>query len=133
MGRFTNIAIMLRHLCCLLVCFQVALPCFGPFFPPTPAPTPTPTPAPTPAPAPTPVSSCQCGRANRVAKIVGGVETQENEYPWQVGLLSSQSSSRPFCGGSLISGKDVLTAVHCTAGSTSAAYVVLGEHRLGSN
>jgi len=129
MGRFINIAIMLRHLCCLLVCFHVALACFGPFFPPTPTPTPTPTPAPTPAPAPTPVSSCQCGRANRVAKIVGGVETEENEYPWQVGLLSRQSSSRPFCGGSLISSRSVLTAAHCTEGG-SANYVLLGEHDL---
>ena len=66
-------------------------------------------------------------------KIVGGSPTEENEYPWQVGLLSSQSSSRPFCGGTLISGKEVLTAAHCTAGSATAAYVVLGEHRLGSN
>jgi len=64
-----------------------------------------------------------------VSKIVGGVETQENEYPWQVGLLSSQSSSRPFCGGSLISSRSVLTAAHCTDGG-SARYVLLGEHDL---
>ena len=53
----------------------------------------------------------------------------ENEYPWQVALLSIQSSTLPFCGGTLVSNKEVLTARHCTDGAT-AAYVVLGEHDL---
>jgi len=69
---------------------------------------------------------CQCGLANRVTKIVGGSEAEENEYPWQVGLALS-GSSRPFCGGSLISSKEVLTAGHCTR-QISKMYVLLGEH-----
>merc|ERR1712002_1204490 len=100
---------------------------------PVPSPSPAPSPTPVPTPAPTPSGSCTCGKANRRTKIVGGVATEENEYPWQVGLLSSEWSSQPFCGGTLISDKDVLTAAHCTSGSTSAAYVVLGEHNLGVN
>ena len=60
---------------------------------------------------------------------MGGSTVAVNEYPWQVGLLSSQSSSSPFCGGTLVSNKEVLTARHCTDGAT-AAYVVLGEHDL---
>jgi len=77
----------------------------------------------------TPINSadCRCGRANRIQKIVGGTTAEENEYPWQVGLLTSSLSSRPFCGGTLISSREVLTAAHCTEGG-QANYVVVGEH-----
>merc|ERR1719348_1914969 len=123
---------MLRHSCTLLVSFQVATACLnlGSLFP-APSPTPAQPPAPTPAPTPPPSTGCQCGGANRVSKIVGGVETEENEYPWQVGLISSRLSSTPFCGGSLISSKEVLTAAHCTQSGVS--WVLLGEHDLTSS
>merc|ERR1711936_1483945 len=79
------------------------------------------------SPAPAPSSSCRCGQAKPVTKIVGGVSTEANEYPWQVGLFHSRSSSTPFCGGSLISSQEVLTAAHC---GTNIGWVVLGEHDL---
>merc|ERR1719385_247619 len=73
-------------------------------------------------------SSCQCGIPNRSNRIVGGVETEVNEYPWQVGLVSS-SGTRPWCGGTLISDRHVMTAAHCTAGSSASSIkVLLGEH-----
>jgi len=78
---------------------------------------------PTPSPGP-----CNCGLPNRVNRIVGGEDTEANEYPWQVGMISSFGST-PFCGGSLISSNTVLTAAHCTAGrSAGDVRVLVGEH-----
>jgi len=73
-------------------------------------------------------SSCVCGVPNRVNRIVGGQETEVNEYPWQVGIVSAGGIT-PWCGGTLISSQHVLTAAHCTASSTASSIeVVLGEH-----
>merc|ERR1711874_241894 len=118
--------VMIAKALCWFVVLQLSSTClvFRPL-----ASSPSPSPSPAPSPSPTPAGSCRCGRANTRTKIVGGATTEENEYPWQVGLLSSRFSSKPFCGGTLVSSREVLTAAHCTRGST-AAYVLLGEHDL---
>ncbi|XP_068246423.1 chymotrypsin B-like [Palaemon carinicauda] len=51
-----------------------------------------------------------CGKRN-VERIVGGTEALPHEYPWQVGFLFP--NYLPFCGGSIISNRHILTAAHC--------------------
>ncbi|CAL4139130.1 unnamed protein product, partial [Meganyctiphanes norvegica] len=68
---------------------------------------------------------CVCGKVNRIETIVGGSTTEENEYPWQVALVS-QGSTFIFCGGSLINDRWVLTAAHCTQDGVTE--VILGNH-----
>eukprot|EP00091_Calanus_sinicus_P005737 TRINITY_DN16238_c0_g1_i1.p1 TRINITY_DN16238_c0_g1~~TRINITY_DN16238_c0_g1_i1.p1 ORF type:complete len:146 (-),score=6.34 TRINITY_DN16238_c0_g1_i1:33-470(-) len=73
-------------------------------------------------------TNCLCGVAKREQRMVGGIETEVNEYPWQVGLVLRETSSVQ-CGGSLISNMWVLSAAHCTKGiHASQAQALLGEH-----
>lgn len=75
-----------------------------------------------------------CGRANRgTGKIIGGVQAEPNEFPWQVGLvaLSSTGEVEGFCGGSLVSEDAVLTAAHCVVGAKKIG-LFLGAHDIDS-
>lgn len=62
--------------------------------------------------------SCRCG-------IRKGGETQLHQYPWQVALVR-RSGNIPFCGGSLISRRSVLTAANCQTWSLSFMSVLVG-------
>jgi len=76
---------------------------------------------------------CKCGLAKRVSRIVGGQEAEVNEYPWQAGLVST-GSTKPWCGGSLVNSKWVLTAAHCTAGeNANSIQILLGDHKTNKN
>merc|ERR1712001_167054 len=97
----------------------------------------TPAPATTAAPGPVVTAApgtCQCGVKGGAAngRIVGGQETEEHEYPWQVGLVSRNGRS-PWCGGTLISSTHVLTAAHCTQSDASSIRVILGEHNIADS
>ena len=81
----------------------------------------------------------QCGvKGSGQDYIVGGQETEEHEYPWQVLTLLTDGRNRrtPWCGGTLISSTHVLTAAHCFVGiphlvlTASRIRVLLGEHNI---
>lgn len=51
------------------------------------------------------------------AKITGGTDALISDFPWQVYYISGNFR----CGGSIISGRWVVTAAHCTKNSTGGA------------
>jgi len=78
-----------------------------------------------------PSSDCRCGVANIVNhthhRIVGGNETEKNEFPWQVMLMLS--GDQGLCGGSILSNQTILTAAHCADHwGVEDMTVVVGEH-----
>jgi len=69
---------------------------------------------------------CKCKIPDR---IVGGTVAVPNSIPFQVGLTSAPSGTRPYCGGSLISPNYVLTAAHCTQGTAASSMrIIVGDH-----
>ncbi|XP_014467236.1 PREDICTED: trypsin-1-like [Dinoponera quadriceps] len=53
---------------------------------------------------------CTCGLVNKQNRIVGGVETQVNHYPWMALMLYR---GQFYCGASVINSIYLLTAAHC--------------------
>ncbi|XP_024615407.1 serine protease 27 [Neophocaena asiaeorientalis asiaeorientalis] len=70
-----------------------------------------------------------CGSPRMLNRMVGGQDTLEGEWPWQVSL---QRNGSHFCGGSLITERWVLTAAHCFSNTseTSLCQVLLGVRQL---
>ena len=74
---------------------------------------------------------CECGVKNPDTRIVGGEETEPNEYPWQVALVNEWLPNFVFCGGTVVNSKFVMTAAHCTEGKDADELLVkVGEHDL---
>jgi len=60
----------------------------------------------------TQVGSCQCG-VKKSRRIIGGSETEVNEYPWMVVFANKAADNQGGCGATLISDTWVVTAAHC--------------------
>merc|ERR1712168_647824 len=72
------------------------------------------------------IKDCKCGLAKRTKRIVGGKETEVNEYPWQILMYKN---GWQHCGGSIISDRWIMTAAHCVVDKRPSIYkIVLGEH-----
>merc|ERR1712215_567094 len=73
-------------------------------------------------------SSCKCGvpQVDR-NRIIGGKPATKNEYPWLVALVEI-GKTQPFCGGTLLSSKTVLTAAHCKVVQDYRVRVHVSEH-----
>ncbi|CAG9765524.1 unnamed protein product [Ceutorhynchus assimilis] len=74
-------------------------------------------------------SQCTCGVALKHKRIVGGIETLVNEYPWMVAL---HYNNRFYCGASLINNKYLLTAAHCVNGKERLSAIFLDHDRSNS-
>uniref|UniRef100_A0A1A9X3F3 Vitamin K-dependent protein C n=1 Tax=Glossina brevipalpis TaxID=37001 RepID=A0A1A9X3F3_9MUSC len=60
-------------------------------------------------------SQCTCGTRNTIKRIVGGQETEVNQYPWMAMLRFRE---RFYCGASVINDLYVASAAHCLRGFT---------------
>lgn len=76
-----------------------------------------------------------CGLDNAGQRIIGGEETEKEQFRWTVALEYNQRKRQGVrCGGSLINTKYVITAAHCVANVTVEELKLrLGEWDLENN
>lgn len=67
--------------------------------------------------------------------IVGGTDANIADYPWQVSLqVGSGSNGSHICGGSILNESWILTAQHCTHGSSASELrIAAGMSRLSQD
>ncbi|NP_001089634.1 uncharacterized protein LOC734694 precursor [Xenopus laevis] len=72
----------------------------------------------------------ECGIPLVSRRIMGGQDSQEGRWPWQVSL---RRNGKHFCGGTLISNLWVVSAAHCFPNPSiaSSVTVFLGSYKIG--
>ncbi|XP_012866691.1 PREDICTED: brain-specific serine protease 4-like [Dipodomys ordii] len=74
----------------------------------------------------------ECGRPQRLDRVVGGQDSGDAEWPW---VVSIRKNGTHHCAGSLLTRRWVVTAAHCFKGyleQLSLFSVLLGAWKLGS-
>lgn len=77
-----------------------------------------------------PLNEKNCGLVHET-RIVGGDEADPDDFMWMAAIIKSKPKDgdvKPFCGGSLITRRHILTAAHCLEGLAPRDVLV----RLGS-
>ncbi|XP_013193920.2 transmembrane protease serine 9 [Amyelois transitella] len=70
--------------------------------------------------------NCGCGERNEEPRVVGGLDSSVNAFPWLARLIYHKSFG---CGASLINDRYVVSAAHCVIGFMWFMFrVTLGEH-----
>ncbi|XP_047026320.1 transmembrane protease serine 9-like [Helicoverpa zea] len=73
-----------------------------------------------------PCEDCACGERNEEPRVVGGMESDVNAFPWLGRLIYEKSFG---CAASLINDKFVISAAHCMKGFMWFMFrVKFGEH-----
>ncbi|XP_073491606.1 uncharacterized protein [Aquarana catesbeiana] len=83
---------------------------------------------------PAPTSPCGvCGSPSVSSRIVGGADSLDGKWPWQVAVIDKELNGTYLCGGSLISQEWVMTAANCIQKpiQLSNYKVYLGLYQLG--
>ncbi|XP_052840857.1 spaetzle-processing enzyme-like isoform X2 [Drosophila gunungcola] len=75
-----------------------------------------------------------CGQRKANLRILNGIDTEPNEFPWMTLLMYQNSTNLVhLCGGSLINNRYVLTAAHCVDKNDLPFNFLLRSVRLGEH